>query len=52
LRSNDQGETVFDTDTVAVRTPKEDLDRLADMLVVWAREVPNLDPLTEGIVER
>ena len=22
------------------------------MLVVWAREIPNLDPLTEGIVER
>jgi DNA-binding MarR family transcriptional regulator len=27
-------------------------DRLDDMLLVWAREIPNLDPLTEGIVER
>lgn len=33
-------------------TPKDDRDRLDDMLVVWAREIPNLDPLTEGIVER
>lgn len=33
-------------------TTKEDRDRLDDMLVVWAREIPNLDPLTEGIVER
>jgi DNA-binding MarR family transcriptional regulator len=27
-------------------------DRLDDMLAVWAREIPDLDPLTEGIVER
>lgn len=33
-------------------TPRDELDRLDDMLVVWAREIPNLDPLTEGIVER
>jgi len=35
-----------------VKTPKEDRDRLDDMLVVLAREIPYLDPLTEGIVER
>ncbi len=29
-----------------------DTDRLDDMLAVWAREIPDLDPLTEGIVER
>ncbi|MFL5641301.1 MAG: MarR family winged helix-turn-helix transcriptional regulator [Chloroflexota bacterium] len=28
------------------------LDDLDAALVVWAREIPNLDPLTEGIVER
>src|SRR5262245_24800338 len=28
------------------------LDPLDDMLVVWAREIPDLDPVTEGIVER
>jgi DNA-binding MarR family transcriptional regulator len=27
-------------------------DKLDEMLVVWAREIPGLDPLTEGIVER
>jgi DNA-binding MarR family transcriptional regulator len=27
-------------------------DPLDDMLVVWAREIPDLDPVTEGIVER
>jgi DNA-binding MarR family transcriptional regulator len=42
----------IDTDTVAVTTPTEERDRLDDMLLVWAREIPNLDPLTEGIVER
>lgn len=41
-----------DTNTVAVTTPKDERDRLDDMLLVWAREIPNLDPLTEGIVER
>jgi DNA-binding MarR family transcriptional regulator len=33
-------------------TPAAERDRLDDMLLVWAREIPNLDPLTEGIVER
>ena len=28
------------------------LDHLDQALVVWAREIPDLDPLTEGIVER
>jgi DNA-binding MarR family transcriptional regulator len=27
-------------------------DALDDSLVIWAREIPDLDPLTEGIVER
>ena len=30
----------------------EDLDRLDASLRVWAREIPDLDPVTEGIVER
>ncbi len=30
----------------------DDLDDLDDRLLVWAREIPTLDPLTEGIVER
>jgi DNA-binding MarR family transcriptional regulator len=33
-------------------TGTEERDRLDDMLLVWAREIPTLDPLTEGIVER
>lgn len=31
---------------------REELDALDAMLEVWAREIPDLDPLTEGIVER
>ena len=27
-------------------------DELDAALVIWAREIPDLDPLTEGIVER
>jgi DNA-binding MarR family transcriptional regulator len=33
-------------------TTATDLDQLDAMLEVWAREIPNLDPVTEGIVER
>ena len=33
-------------------TTTTDLDQLDAMLEVWAREIPNLDPVTEGIVER
>ena len=33
-------------------TKTEELDDLDTMLEVWAREIPNLDPVTEGIVER
>jgi DNA-binding MarR family transcriptional regulator len=33
-------------------TTTADLDQLDAMLEVWAREIPNLDPVTEGIVER
>jgi DNA-binding MarR family transcriptional regulator len=32
--------------------PREELDELDAMLDVWATQIPNLDPLTEGIVER
>ena len=35
-----------------MKTTTRERDRLDEMLVVWAREIPNLDPLTEGIVER
>jgi DNA-binding MarR family transcriptional regulator len=31
---------------------EEERDRLDDSLHVWAREIPDLNPLTEGIVER
>lgn len=31
---------------------KADHDQLDAMLEVWAQEIPNLDPVTEGIVER
>ena len=34
------------------RDPKVERDELDDALTVWAREIPDLDPLTEGIVER
>ena len=30
----------------------EQLDELDSMLELWAREIPGLDPVTEGIVER
>jgi DNA-binding MarR family transcriptional regulator len=33
-------------------TEPEELDDLDAALLVWAREIPLLDPLTEGIVER
>ena len=34
-------------------TPKRiERDQLDDSLEVWAREIPDLDPLTEGIIER
>src|SRR4029078_3074948 len=34
------------------RDDPSDLDDLDDRLLVWAREIPSLDPLTEGIIER
>ena len=38
---------------MATKTPSaEELDALDAQLQVWAREIPDLDPLTEGIVER
>jgi DNA-binding MarR family transcriptional regulator len=33
-------------------TSNEEADHLDEMLVVWTREIPDLDPVTEGIVER
>ena len=36
----------------AMTTPRDDFDALDAALVVWAREIPDLDPVTEGIVER
>jgi len=30
----------------------DELDGIDDRLVVWAREIPDLDPVTEGLVER
>jgi DNA-binding MarR family transcriptional regulator len=35
---------------MAVKAPTR--DHIDEMLDVWAREIPDLDPLTEGIVER
>jgi DNA-binding MarR family transcriptional regulator len=42
-------------DTRGMATPADDdeeLDHLDASLEVWATEIPDLDPLTEGIVER
>lgn len=33
-------------------TKPGEIDCIDEMLVVWAHEIPDLDPLTEGIVER
>lgn len=33
-------------------TKRPEPDSLDDSLVIWAREIPDLDPLTEGIIER
>jgi DNA-binding MarR family transcriptional regulator len=33
-------------------TKRPDRDALDDNLEIWAREIPDLDPLTEGIIER
>ena len=38
-----------------MNSPQSDHDSLDDLdaaLLVWAREIPSLDPLTEGIIER
>ena len=46
---------VHEIDTRSMATPTDDpdeLDHLDASLVIWAREIPDLDPLTEGIVER
>jgi DNA-binding MarR family transcriptional regulator len=34
------------------QAPVDERDALDAMLDVWAREIPNLEPVTEGIVER
>ena len=31
---------------------RDEHDKLDDWLEIWTREIPNLDPTTEGIVER
>lgn len=31
---------------------RDEHDKLDDWLEIWTREIPNLDPVTEGIVER
>jgi DNA-binding MarR family transcriptional regulator len=33
-------------------SPRQERDDLDDSLEVWAREIPDLEPVTEGIVER
>ena len=39
-------------DTGGMPTKRPVRDALDDSLEVWAREIPDLDPLTEGIIER
>lgn len=34
------------------REPRDERDELDAQLEVWTREIPNLEPVTEGIVER
>jgi DNA-binding MarR family transcriptional regulator len=34
------------------RRKQDEHDKLDDWLGIWTREIPNLDPVTEGIVER
>jgi len=41
-----------DTDADMAAKRQEEHDRLDDWLDIWTREIPNLDPTTEGIVER
>ncbi len=38
--------------TSGMTTPDEGFDHLDEMLLVWGREIPDLDPVAEGIVER
>lgn len=40
----------METAPVAAKAPAR--DHIDEMLDVWAREIPDLDPLTEGIIER
>ena len=40
------------TRTTRAKAQDADLDGLDRALVIWAREIPDLDPVTEGIVER
>jgi DNA-binding MarR family transcriptional regulator len=41
-----------ETSGVCARTTPGEGDRIDEMLEVWTREIPDLDPLTEGIAER
>ena len=35
-----------------METESDERDHLDEMLLIWAREIPDLEPLTEGVVER
>jgi DNA-binding MarR family transcriptional regulator len=53
IESVDVERLAVDTRWMNARARAADgLDYLDQALVIWAREIPDLDPLTEGIVER
>jgi DNA-binding MarR family transcriptional regulator len=52
LTSNHPARKIDAVATKATPRARPELDELDSQLEVWAREIPNLEPLTEGIVER
>ena len=52
LTSNQHGRKIGSVPTRTAPRETPELDELDSQLQVWAREIPNLEPLTEGIVER
>ena len=52
LTSNEHARKIASVATKTAPRAKLELDALDVQLEVWAREIPNLEPLTEGIVER
>ena len=52
MTSNHRRRKIAAVATKTAPRAKPELDELDSQLQVWAREIPNLDPLTEGIVER